>query len=201
MKLLALEVFFKDPATTKVTQLYAAHDLSTFSFFQRSSAKEFMNFTSKIIAERTSMGSRASVKEQEYVCHVYVQSDGLSAVVIGDHEYPQRVAHSFINKVLDEFTQLNPPTKWKSAPAGGLQFPNGETLLANYQNPRESDALSRVQADVDETKVILHQTLEAMLNRGEKLDDLVRTSDNLSAQSKAFYTTARKANSCSCVIL
>ena len=28
------------------------------------SVKEFMNFTSKIIAERTTMGSRASVKEQ-----------------------------------------------------------------------------------------------------------------------------------------
>jgi len=28
-------------------------------------------------------------------------------------------------------------------------------LPFNYQNPRESDALSRVQAEVDETKVIL----------------------------------------------
>ena len=35
----------------------------------------------------------------EYICHVYVQSEGLTAVVIADHEYPQRVAHSFINKV------------------------------------------------------------------------------------------------------
>ena len=30
---------------------------------------------------------------------MYVQAEGLTAVVIGDHEYPQRVAHSFINKV------------------------------------------------------------------------------------------------------
>jgi len=201
MKLVALEVFYKDPTTAKVTQLYATHELSTFSFFQRSSVKEFMNFTSKIIAERTTVGSRASVKEQEYICHVYVQAEGLTAVVIGDHEYPQRVAHSFINKVLDDFSQINPPNSWKTAAPGSLEFAAGEKLLANYQNPRESDALTRVQADVDETKVILHQTLEAMLNRGEKLDDLVAKSEDLSGQSKAFYTTARKANSCSCVIL
>ena len=41
----------------------------------------------------------------EYICHVYVRSDNLSGVVIADHEYPQRVAHTLINKV--NFQQLN----------------------------------------------------------------------------------------------
>lgn len=41
-----------------------------------------------------------------------------------------------------------------------------------------------------------HNTLEAVLQRGEKLDDLVSKSEGLSAQSKAFYKTARKTNSC-----
>ena len=35
----------------------------------------------------------------EYICHVYVRQDGLSGVVMADGEYPQRVAHSLINKV------------------------------------------------------------------------------------------------------
>lgn len=37
----------------------------------------------------------------EYICHVYVRRDGLAGVVIGDHEYQQRVAHTLINKVLE----------------------------------------------------------------------------------------------------
>lgn len=41
-----------------------------------------------------------------------------------------------------------------------------------------------------------HNTLEAVLQRGEKLDDLVSKSEGLSVQSKAFYKTARKTNSC-----
>jgi len=35
----------------------------------------------------------------EYMCHVYVRSDGLSAVLVSDQEYPQRVAFSLLNKV------------------------------------------------------------------------------------------------------
>lgn len=38
--------------------------------------------------------------------------------------------------------------------------------------------------------------MEAVLARGEKIDDLVAKSEGLSIQSKAFYKTARKTNSC-----
>ena len=60
--------------------------------------------------------------------------------------------------------------------------------------------MMKVQKELDETKVILHSTIESVLNRGEKLDDLVAQSDALSATSKQFYTTAKKTNSC-CSIL
>lgn len=74
-------------------------DLSNFGFFQRGSVDEFMKFTAKIIAERTQTGSRSSVKEQEYMAHAYVRSDGLTGVLISDEEYPRRVAHTLLNKV------------------------------------------------------------------------------------------------------
>lgn len=41
-----------------------------------------------------------------------------------------------------------------------------------------------------------HNTIEAVLERGEKLDDLVAKSEGLSMQSKAFYKTAKKTNAC-----
>ena len=54
----------------------------------------------------------------------------------------------------------------------------------------------KVQKELDETKVILHKTMASLLERGEKLDDLVAKSDQLSAQSKMFYKTAKKTNAC-----
>jgi synaptobrevin homolog YKT6 len=68
----------------------------------------------------------------------------------------------------------------------------------------------RVQQELDETKIVLvrmsflgnrleethvcsqHKTIESVLQRGEKLDNLVERSTALSAQSKMFYKTAKK---------
>jgi synaptobrevin homolog YKT6 len=50
----------------------------------------------------------------------------------------------------------------------------------------------KVQAELDETKVVLHKTIESVLERGEKLDSLVERSDALSSQSRLFYKTAKK---------
>ena len=33
--------------------------------------------------------------------------------------------------------------------------------------------------DLDETKIVLHKTIESVLERGEKIDDLVVSSSNL----------------------
>ncbi|KAG5840505.1 synaptobrevin homolog YKT6-like [Anguilla rostrata] len=194
MKLYSLSVLYK--ATNKANLLKAAYDLSSFSFFQRSSVQEFMTFTSALIVERSPLGTRASVKEQEYLCHVYVRNDSLGAVVIADNEYPQRVCFTLLDKVLDEFSKQVDSIDWPSGSSDTIRYAALDSYLARYQNPREADAMTKVQAELDETKIILHNTMESLLERGEKLDDLVQKSEHLGSQSKAFYKTARKQNSC-----
>ena len=46
------------------------------------------------------------------------------------------------------------------------------------------------------SQVVLHRTIESMLERGEKLDTLVGKSEDLSMASQMFYNQARKTNSC-----
>jgi hypothetical protein len=86
VKLYAISVFYK--ATNEAKILKSHYDLQSFSFFQRSSVQEFIQFASKTIVERTSPSTRQSVKQDVYMCHVYVRSDNLAAVLIADHEYP-----------------------------------------------------------------------------------------------------------------
>ncbi|XP_057686769.1 synaptobrevin homolog YKT6 isoform X2 [Corythoichthys intestinalis] len=155
-----------------------------------------MTFTSALIVERTTVGSRASVKEQEYLCHVYVRNDNLGAVVIADAEYPQRVCFTLLDKVLEEFSRQVDSIDWPSGNPDTVNYKALDIHLAKYQNPKEADAMTKVQAELDDTKIILHKTMESLLERGEKLDDLVAKSEHLGSQSKAFYKTARKQNSC-----
>ena len=95
-----------------------------------------------------------------------------------------------LTKVLDDFTAKIPQTSFSNPAA--ISFPEAQNYLEKYQDPRQADTIMRVQQELDETKIVLHKTIESVLARGEKLDDLVVRSDALSAQSKRFYTTAKK---------
>ena len=77
-------------------------------------------------------------------------------------------------------------------------FKKDQTFFSFYflQDPNTADSMTKVQNELDETKIILHNTIAAVLDRGEKLDDLVAKSEGLSMQSKTFYKTAKKTNSC-----
>ncbi|KAF4532601.1 hypothetical protein B566_EDAN017464 [Ephemera danica] len=194
VKLYSITILYKGPQ--HATSLSTAYDLSSFSFFQRGNIQEFMSFVSKTIVERTHVCSRQSVKEGAYLCHAYVRADNLAGVIISDHEYPHRVSHTLITKILDEFAAKSPPSSWPTQAENSISFPQLNTYLARYQNPREADAMTKIQEELEETKIIMHSTIEAVLQRGEKLDDLVSKSEDLTLHAKEFYKIARKTNSC-----
>ncbi|XP_022161416.1 synaptobrevin homolog YKT6 [Myzus persicae] len=194
VKLFAMSVLYK--GSNDSTLLKSAFELQSFGYFQRKSVQEFMGFVTKTIVERTASAARQSVKEKEYMCHVYVRADNLAGVLISDDEYPHRVAHTLLTKALDEFSAKVPSHSWPKLNETQVTFNELNAMLAKYQNPKEADAMTKIQQDLDDTKIILHSTIEAVLERGEKLDDLVAKSEGLSMQSKAFYKTAKKTNAC-----
>ncbi|KAG8787958.1 palmitoyltransferase [Ceratobasidium sp. 428] len=198
MRLFSLTIL--QVANGKCTPLVTASDLSTFSFYQKGSVAEFMAFFSGAVAERTPAGQRQSIQEKSYTFHVYNRggAENLVGVLISDEEYPVRPAFSLLAKALDEFATAVPQSSYSNP--SSISFPQAQTYVAKYQDPKQADAIMKVQQELDETKIVLHKTIEAVLERGEKLDDLVDRSNNLSNQSKMFYKTAKKQNSC-CVIM
>ncbi|CAN6625652.1 hypothetical protein TRVA0_010S01926 [Trichomonascus vanleenenianus] len=183
-------------------ELTSARDLSSFSFFERSSVGQFMTFFSTTVAGRTKPGQRQSVEEgNTYIGHCYARSEGVAGIIISDKEYPVRVAFSLLNKVLDEYIAKYPSTEWNSVSSNGTgpQYAALEEYLKKYQDPHQADTIMKVQQELDETKITLHKTIESVLARGEKLDSLVDKSEALSNSSRMFYKQAKKTNSC-CVI-
>ena len=103
--------------------------------------------------------------------------------------------------------------------SAGVDFPALKEYIQKYQDPAAADSIMKIQKELDETKIVLHKTIESVLERGsccpvfdcefacvltiavgEKIDTLVAKSDGLSAQSKMFYTQAKKQNSCCAVM-
>ena len=149
-----------------------------------------------------------------------MRSDGLCACATCDSEYPPRVAFSLLTKILEDFDSQVPT--WKSEKRNEAigemlhkkilstiffkslynlsVWPPLEAAVAKYQDPVNADQIMKIQKNLDETRDVLHQTIDSVLQRGEKLEDLVERSGELSAQSKLFYKQAKRANSCCAVI-
>jgi len=179
--------------------LTSACDLASFGYFQRQTVKEMLSFLSKTFTKRTAKGQRQSITHESYVVHCYVRSDGLAGTVTTDLEYPSRVAYVLLTQLLDDFTNTMGDSWTSVDQPDSVTFAPIEEYLQKYQNPAEADKVTKIQKDLDETTQVLHKTIDSVLERGVKLDNLVERSDDLSRQSKMFYKQAKKTNSC-CVI-
>jgi synaptobrevin family protein YKT6 len=138
--------------------------------------------------------------------HTYSRSEDICGVLLTDLDYPEQTAQSILSKITNEFVAKYPksaysdPKRVKAADPAPLPFPELKEYIVKYQDPHQADPLLKIQSELNETKTILHHTIEDMLERGEKIDNLVAKSDVLSSQSKMFYTQAKKQNSCCSVM-
>ena len=181
------------------TCLGKAEDVNEFGYFQRGSVREMLTFISRTIVKRTQPGQRQSVEQDQYLVHVTNRS-GLVAIAVMDKEYPSRSAFCVLGKMCDDYHEKF-GAAWKSVTEDD---PRGDELMANaivkYQDPMEADKILKIQKELDDTKVVLHKTIDSVLARGEKLDNLVDKSTDLSLASQMFYKQAKKQNQC-CAIM
>jgi len=182
--------------------LSTCYELSSFGFFQRGGAQEICLFVSREVVHRSEPGTPAqSVKHQEYMCHSRITPAGLAVITVADDEYPSYVAFQLLKESLELFTQQHKETSWKGATQDiSLTVTGLEDVLRRYQDPAEADKLMKIKRDLDDTQKIVIRSMDQLLERGEKLDDLIDISNDLSFQSKAFAKRAEDLNSC-CVIL
>lgn len=76
-----------------------------------------------------------------------------TAVIITDQEYPVRPAFSLLTKILDDFTAQVPQSSFSNP--SSISFPDINTYIQKYQDPRQADTIMRVQQELDETKIVL----------------------------------------------
>lgn len=195
VKIFFLALYLKND-DDDVKQLCYGASLTSFGFFQRNSILEFMSFMCKMAVKRMKSEFRQSVKHEQFVTHMYTIAGRLAGLMITDKDYPRRVAHTLISKILNEFIDTVPVTKWTMFPFQESWNEKLQTYLDNYQNPQQADLFLKLQAEINETQIILQNSLVDLLNRGEKLEDLVSKSEDLSIQSKLFYRRARQNNQC-----
>jgi synaptobrevin family protein YKT6 len=195
MKVTALSLWKWNGDKAEPTCLGKAEDVAEFGYFQRGSVREMLTFISRTIVKRTQPGQRQSVEQDQYLVHV-TNRGGLVASAVMDREYPSRSAFCVLSKMSDDYV-ARVGDAWKTVASDDAR---GDAILAEaiakYQDPMEADKILKIQRELDETKVVLHKTIDSVLARGEKLDNLVDKSTDLSLASQMFYKQAKKQNQC-----
>eukprot|EP00922_Rhytidocystis_sp_ex-Travisia-forbesii_P054213 GHVS01080422.1.p2 GENE.GHVS01080422.1~~GHVS01080422.1.p2 ORF type:complete len:243 (+),score=53.00 GHVS01080422.1:108-836(+) len=188
-------------SASKVIQLSSSVNLQSFPFFHRSTIKEHIQFHSRLVASRTPTGARQRVEFERNLgfCHAYVHPSGLAATCLTSSSYPIRVAFGLITQSLRKFQELY-CGRWESltsdVPEGTMFSKEGADLVQTYQNPVEADKLLKVQKDLEEVKDVMLKNIDDLLQRGEKLEDLMQKSEDLSTTSYQFFRQAKRNNQC-----
>lgn len=197
MKIMFMGIFKNEERPA--VELASETDLSNFSRFTRGTYQEGMRFGIMTIVERTKPGQRQDVEEQTFTCHAYGRTEGVCGVIVTDQEYPKLVAHQLLSKIVDEFLTKHPVATFRDSNAK-VPFPELKEYIVKYQDPQQADSIMKIQKELDETKIILHKTIETVLERGENINKLMDKSNELSTTSLAFAKKAKQQNSC-CIVM
>ena len=74
-----------------------------------------------------------------------------------------------------------------------------DILFKKYQNPYNVDKIAHIKSELDETKIIILNSIDKLIERGGNLDDLVEKAEQLEISSMKFRDNATDMNSC-CII-
>lgn len=197
MHILSIKLFNSNRDSNPVL-LAHAEDLSTLPFLTRinGSASEMLLFLSRTFASRTQRGRIEGCREKDYIGWIYHKSNGLAGVVICDEEYERRVALGLIHRCMEIYENTSSKWDWPTYSEDIKQSsPELHELLMKYQTPHNEDSIAKISKDLEQTKTVLHESIDKMLERGEKIDKMVEKSQDLSRQSKLFYKRSKKLNS------
>ena len=124
--------------------------------------REHLVFVSRTAAIRCTKGSRITIKLKQvpYQLHCYRRVDGLTAIVITDNEYLERIAHSLITKSLTQF-ESEFSNQWQKLQLDSdMQCKKIATLFKQYQNPEQADKMLKVQKNLDEITDVMHKNID-----------------------------------------
>lgn len=199
MRLISAHIF--KCGGTEPIMLGNSMDLSFCGFFEKGTVREFVHFNSRLVISRTVKEERQEVVLEKGISYAYVTSDNIGINIITDEEYSKRVAFDLIYKImqnLNEFLftkKINLNTYTKDTDIG---FKYLDTIVADWQNPKEKDNIMKLQTEIDDVTKIMKKNLSDLLQREENLESLMAKSNDLSKMSVDFYKKAKESNKRCC---
>ena len=177
MKLYALLIYNED-----YKQIYSNYNLDDFFFAYRSKMKETIEIFAKEVIKNVKKNSYYKITESadDFDFTIYGSTFINYYIAITNNSYPQRVAFELLHTIQGtNMTQVSINTSFRT-----------------YQNPIEADKILQIKQEIDEAKLILLNSIDNLLDRGERMDQLLDKTEKLAEDSFLFRKKARDLNCC-----
>lgn len=188
----------------KPIMLKNSFKLDFVGYMKRMFAKQPLLFACRTCVSRINRKETIKIELTEIenaFLYAHINENGIASVIITDGEYPENAAKKVLIEMMKEFTKLYDVdliSNYKSDQE--MKFGLLDKMIIKYQDPKEADKLMKIESELDEIQGMLTKTMEDLLDRGEKLDDLMKQSDDISNMAYNFYDQSKKANKKCCSI-
>lgn len=200
MRILSMHVLHK--RGEKSIFLRSAYQVDFAGFLKKGFVKEHLNFGARTTINKLVKGEtiRLDLPELENtIIFAHINDKGLGTVIICDKDYPESAAVKILLELQKKFLDFYSMDLFeKYVGDQEMKFPEIETMIVKYQDPKEADKLIKIESELAEIQGMLHKTMNDLLDRGEKLDDLMKQSEDISNMAYNFYSNAKKTNQKCC---
>ena len=145
--------------------------------------------------------SRMSVDSNPYVFH-YIIENGICYLVLTDKVYPKRLAFLFLEEIHTDFVEElrnEHGEDWQNTvQTVGRQYAfikfdrTIQKKKRDYQDPSSSANVRKLTDDLSAIQNVMRKTIDDVLDRGNKLEDVGEMSKNLASESKRFKWNSKK---------
>ena len=180
MKLYAVLIFDEDH-----NLIYTNYNLDDFYFFVRNKIEDTVKLVSTELIKYVKLNSNYKINEtienNKFV--IYGITTNKFYIAITNEEYPQRVAFTLLDKL-------------KNSKFNKSEFDN---LFNSYKDANEIDTILKLKNELNETKLILLDSIDKVIDRGENMDELLKKAEGLNETSTLLRRKTKDMNSC-CII-
>ena len=179
----------------------SSYDLSDFNLLYRQTIKkiiealtiEVIKDTYQSIENNGNIGNVIAINETIkdikvkitlYQPFANINPNTYTHVILSESECSERLLYNLVKNIHNDSINMN-----------------DQTLIEKFnKNPEEFDKILKIQKEIDETKLIMYDSIEKILQRGEKIENLLDRTANLSVESKFFLKNSQKMNKC-CILI
>ena len=145
--------------------------------------------------------ARMSIESNPYIFH-YVIENGICYLALTDKSYPKRLAFLFLEEIAKEFEadlKLDHGADWqRQVETVGRQYAfikfdrTIQKRRREYSDPASSANVRKLTDDLQTIQTVMRKTIDDVLDRGNKLDDVAEISKSLADESKRYKWSAKK---------